>query len=80
MEKGICLSGLVEKIKIVKLEENPLIRFTLASDEGTKVNCLIGLHALHFLYQVNEGSAVVVFGQKNSRNQIVVKKYHVKAA
>ncbi|CZR06243.1 Hypothetical protein TR210_2301 [Trichococcus ilyis] len=80
MEKGICLKGSVEKIKIVKLEETPLIRFTLTvgkEDKEEKENCLIRAHSLDFLYQVTEGNAIVIYGRKNKRNQVVVQKYHV---
>jgi len=80
MEKGICLKGSVEKIKIVKLEETPLIRFTLTvdnEDKEDKQNCLIRAHSLDFLYQVTEGNAIVIYGRKNKRNQVVVQKYHV---
>lgn len=80
MENGICLKGSVEKIKIVKLEETPLIRFTLTvdnEDKEDKQNCLIRAHSLDFLYQVTEGNAIVVYGRKNKRNQVVVQKYHV---
>ena len=49
MENGICLKGSVEKIKILKLEETPLIRFTLTVDKQEKQNCLIRAHALNFL-------------------------------
>ena len=78
MENGICLKGSVEKIKILKLEETPLIRFTLTVDKEEKQNCLIRAHSLDFLYQVTEGNAIVIYGRKNKRNQVVVQKYHVK--
>lgn len=77
MENGICLKGSVEKIKILKLEETPLIRFTLTVDKEEKQNCLIRAHSLDFLYQVSEGKAIVIYGRKNKRNQVVVQKYHV---
>ena len=44
MENGICLKGSVEKIKIFKLEETPLIRFTLTVDKEEKQNFLIRAH------------------------------------
>lgn len=77
MKKGLCLKGSVEKIKVVKLEEMPLIRFTLMTPEEVKENCLIKTHSLQFLFQVTEGKSIVVYGEKNKRNQLVVKKYHV---
>ncbi|MDB6354223.1 hypothetical protein PH235_11695 [Trichococcus sp. K1Tr] len=40
-------------------------------------NCLIRAHSLDFLYQVTEGNAIVIYGRKNKRNQVVVQKYHV---
>lgn len=72
-----CLKGQVEKIKIVKLEEMPLVRFTLKTNQEEKENCLIKLHSLNFLYHVTEGESIVIFGKRNKRNQVVVRKYHV---
>lgn len=77
MEAGNCLKGQVEKIKVLKLEEMPLVRFTLTTDDSGKENCLIKAHSLNFLFQVTEGKSIVIFGKKNERNQFVVKKYHV---
>lgn len=77
MTTGTCLKGQVEKIKIIKLEEKPLVRFTLTTEQAEKENCLIKTHSLNFLYQVAEGNAIVIFGERNQRNQFVVKKYHV---
>lgn len=77
MVRSQCLQGSVEKIKIVKLESMPLVRFTLQLNGDGKENCLIRTHSLNFLFQVQEGSSVVIYGQKNERNQFVVKKYHV---
>lgn len=77
MEKGTCLKGSVEKIKVLKLEEEPLIRFTLMVNNECKENCLIKANALDFLYLVTEGKTIVLFGNKNKRNQFVVQKYHI---
>ena len=77
MEKGTCLKGSVEKIKVLKLEEDPLIRFTLTVSNESKENCLIKADALNFLYLVTEGKTIVLFGTRNKRNQFVVQKYHV---
>lgn len=77
MNDRTCLKGNVEKIKIVKLEETPLVRFTIETDHDERENCLIKTHSLNFLYQVNEGSSIVIYGTRNKRNQFVVKKYHV---
>ncbi|MGB7365678.1 MAG: hypothetical protein WA887_05985 [Carnobacterium jeotgali] len=77
MEKGMCLKGSVEKIKVLKLEEAPLIRFTLTVNEAYKENCLIKSNALNFLYLVTEGKTIVLFGKRNKRNQFVVQKYYI---
>lgn len=77
MELGMCLKGNVEKIKVLKLEEMPLVRFTLKTEGKDKENCLIKIHSLNFLFQVTEGKSIVIYGEKNQRNQFVVKKYHV---
>lgn len=68
------LKGSVSKIKILKLSQSPLMRFSL---DG--VNCLITKHSLNFLYQVQEGSDLVVCGSYNSRNQFVVSRFCVLA-
>lgn len=72
-----CLKGNVEKIKVLKLQEMPLVRFTLTMEDKGKENCLIRIHSLNFLFQVTEGESIVIYGEKNRRNQFVVKKYHV---
>ncbi|MCM6931212.1 hypothetical protein NE261_05235 [Enterococcus italicus] len=68
----ITRKGKVAKIKILKLDESPLVRFSL---DG--VSCLIRVHSLNFLWEVAEGSEVVVCGEYNSRKQLVVRKYCV---
>lgn len=68
------LKGSVSKIKILKLSQSPLVRFSL---DG--VNCLITKHSLNFLYQVQEGSDLVICGSYNSRNQFIVRKFCVMA-
>ena len=68
------LKGSVSKIKILKLSQSPLVRFSL---DG--VNCLITKHSLNFLYQVQEGTDLVACGYYNSKNQFVVSKFCVMA-
>ena len=43
------IKGTVSKIKVLKLSESPLARFSVDS-----VSCLIARHSLNFLYQVEE--------------------------
>lgn len=66
------LKGTVSKIKILKLSQSPLVRFSI---DG--INCLIAAHSLNFLYEVEENSNLVIAGYYNSRNQFIVKKYCV---
>lgn len=66
------IKGTVSKIKVLKLSESPLVRFSI---DG--VSCLIARHSLNFLYQVEEDSELVLCGEYNSRNQFVVRKYCV---
>lgn len=66
----ITQKGTVSKIKLLKLDASPLVRFSL---DG--ISCLIRVHSLNFLWEVAEGSEVVVGGQFNSRKQFVVRKY-----
>lgn len=68
----ITQKGTVSKIKVLKLDKSPLVRFSLDD-----VSCLIRAHSLNFLWEVAEGSEIVVGGQFNSRNQFVVRKYCV---
>ena len=68
----ITINGKVSKIKVLKLDESPLVRFSL---DG--ISCLIRVHSLNFLWEVDEGSEIVVGGQFNSRKQFVVRKYCV---
>ena len=66
------IKGVVSKIKVLQLSASPLVRFSV---DG--VSCLIATHSLNFMYEVSEGSEVVVGGEYNSRKQFVVKKYCV---
>ena len=68
----ITINGKVSKIKVLKLDASPLIRFSLDD-----VSCLIKIHSLNFLWEVDEGSEIVVGGSYNSRKQFVVRKYCV---
>lgn len=68
----ITQKGTVSKIKVLKLDESPLVRFSLDD-----VSCLIRAHSLNFLWEVAEGYEIVVGGQFNNRNQFVVRKYCV---
>ena len=68
------IKGSVSKIKILKLSQSPLVRFSL---DG--VNCLITKHSLNFLYQVQDGTDLVICGAYNSRNQFVVSRFCVMA-
>ena len=67
------IKGTVSKIKVLKLSESPLVRFSV-----DRVSCLIARHSLNFLYQVEEDSELVVCGKFNSKNQFVVWKFCVK--
>lgn len=49
--------GTVSKIRTLKLNARPLIRFTLDN-----VNCLIAAHSLNFLAEVDEGMKLYVKG------------------
>ena len=64
--------GTVIKIRTLKLNARPLIRFTLDN-----VNCLIAAHSLNFLAEVDEGMKLYVKGYYNQRNQFVVRDYTV---
>lgn len=66
----ITQKGTVSKIKVLKLDASPLVRFSLDD-----VSCLIRAHSLNFLWEVDEGSEIVVGGSYNSRNQFVVRRY-----
>ncbi|MBV6371634.1 hypothetical protein HIU98_11285 [Enterococcus casseliflavus] len=64
--------GFVSKIRILKMDKTPLVRFSLDNE-----NCLIAAHSLSFLADVDEGMQIVVAGEYNDRKQFVVKKYTV---
>ena len=68
------LKGTVSKIKILKLSQSPLVRFSVDD-----TSCLIALHSLKFLYEVQDDSEIVVAGVYNERNQFVVSKFCVMA-
>ncbi len=64
--------GTVSKIRTLKLDARPLIRFSLDGE-----NCLIAMHSLNFLSEVDEGMKLVVKGYYNQRKQFVVRDYTV---
>lgn len=66
------IKGKVEKIKIIKMSNRPLVYFKVAGQ-----NCLIAQHSLNFLADVAEDSEIVVYGALNSRCQFVCRKYSV---
>ena len=68
----MSMSGLVTRIKILKLSERPLVYFKLNNQ-----SCLIASHSLSFLADVENGMRVVVAGDYNSRKQFIVRKYSV---
>lgn len=69
------MKGTVSKIRILKLTASPLVRFTVDD-----TSCLIALHSLRFLYEVQDDMQVVVAGVYNKKNQFIVKKFCVMAA
>lgn len=70
------LLGTVAKIRTLSFDSQPLVRFTLVTDAGP-INCLISLHSLSFIADVDEGAKVAVYGVYNDRKQLVVRKYSV---
>ena len=71
----INLTGTVDKIRILQFTAQPLVRFTLVTAEDS-VNCLISLHSLSFLADVEEGMSISILGLYNKRNQFVTRKYN----
>lgn len=66
-------TGIVSKIRILKLSNNPLVRFTMNND----TNCLIANHSLNFLADVAESMRISAIGSYNQRGQFVVRQYNV---
>ncbi|MEG0254617.1 MAG: hypothetical protein RR554_09700 [Vagococcus sp.] len=69
------LIGVVDKIKLLTLFPDMLLRFTLLVDEG-KINCLVvNKEICHELLFLNNGeNEVALFGHYNSRQQLIVEK------
>lgn len=66
------MNGIVNSIKILKFSESPLIYFKL-----NEVNCLIAIHSLKFLAEVENGMKIAIVGEYNNRGQFIVRKYGV---
>lgn len=64
--------GLVSKVKILEFSERPLVYFKL-NDQS----CLIAVHSLNFLADVDNGMKIVIAGFYNSRKQFIARKYAV---
>lgn len=65
-------TGIVNKIKILKMSERPLVYFKLGD-----TSCLIANHSLNFLADVDNGMRIAIVGEYNNRKQFIVKKYAV---
>ncbi|MGK0550598.1 hypothetical protein ACSFB8_02195 [Enterococcus faecalis] len=76
--KHYTYTGTVTKIRILTFEEAPLVRFTLCFKEH-QLNCLIRIHALTFLAEVDQGTRLTVSGYFNQRQQFVVKKHQLRS-
>jgi hypothetical protein len=72
------LIGKVSKIKILKMDNCPLVRFTLTTNDRL-VNCLIHFHSLSFLADVDDHAFIHIFGYFNGRKQFVVRQYKLKS-
>ena len=72
------LIGKVSKIKILKIDSCPLVRFTLTTNDNL-VNCLIHFHSLSFLADVDDDAIIQIFGFLNGRKQFVVRQYKLKS-
>lgn len=66
------MTGIVKKIRILKMSERPLVFFKL-NDE----NCLIASRSLSFLAEVDENMRISVLGEYNSRKQFIIRKFCV---
>lgn len=65
-------TGIVNKIKILKMSERPLVYFNLGD-----TSCLIANHSLNFLADVDNGMRIAIVGECNNRKQFIAKKYAV---
>ena len=65
-------TGIVNKIKILKMSERPLVYFKLGD-----TSCLIANHSLNFLADVDNGMRIAIVGEYNNRKQFIAKKYAV---
>ena len=66
------IQGKVSKIRVLKLAKSPLVRFSVDD-----TSCLIALHSLQFLYEVQDDMEIVVAGVYNDRKQFIVRKFCV---
>lgn len=66
------IKGTITRIKVLKLSPHTLVYFKV---DG--ISCLIARDSLNFLYEAKENNQIVVCGQYNEKNQLVVKKYCV---
>lgn len=72
------LIGSVDKIRVLKQEPKMLVRFTLAVGEQ-RISCLCANKQLiDTILCLVDGSEVVLFGEFNKRNQLVVKRLIVR--
>lgn len=73
------LVGIVDKVKLLTLYPDKLLRFTLVTEEEN-INCLVAnKDIIHQLLFLNNGKVeVALFGHYNTRKQMVVEKLMIR--
>lgn len=67
--------GVVSKIKVLTLDSDPLIRFTVSPNGEEPIALLMHRLTAQFIYEIAEGDTISVEIYQNRSNHWVVKRY-----
>lgn len=68
-------SGRVNKLKLIKADQPTLAYVELEVEQSQVVKAIIAKEALSFLYEVQQGDRIAVYGHYNDRQQFVIERY-----
>ena len=69
------LTGTISYIKIIQAENPTLAYVRIETKSQETISALISKHTLNFIYDVQVGDTIQVYGHFNQRQQFIIEKY-----
>ncbi|MEX1505523.1 hypothetical protein [Enterococcus sp. C56] len=70
--------GTVEKIRVLKMYPNLLVRFSLVTHDET-INCIVSKKIIaHKLLMISDGTELAVYGHESKKRQLVIDKLSIR--